>query len=279
MNIIQKWIRKDKRKRLEQTLGPLAAYYGTFDEDSRLLSSRGQVEFLTTVRYVEKYLQKGMRILEIGTATGRYAHYFAQNGYTVDAVELVQSNIELFKKKTRPGEPVTVRQGNAMDLSFFADNTFDITLLLGPMYHLYTPEDQSRALSEAIRVTKRGGIIFAAYCMADACLLLHGFGGGEIRKFISRGKVDENTFACHSGEKDIFELYRKEQIDALMQPMPCERLHYVATDGCTNLIRHAVDKMSKADFELYLKYHFVTCERLDMSGVSDHTLDIFRKMA
>ena len=113
MKIIQKWIRKEKRKRLEQTLGPLAAYYGTFDEDSRLLSSRGQVEFLTTVRYVEKYLQKGMRILEIGTATGRYAHYFAQNGYTVDAVELVQSNIELFKKKTRPGEPVTVRQGNA----------------------------------------------------------------------------------------------------------------------------------------------------------------------
>ena len=91
--------------------------------------------------------------------------------------------------------------------------------------------------------------------------------------------MDENTFACHSGKKDIFELYRKEQIDALMQPMPCERLHYVATDGSTNLIRHAVDKMSKADFELYLKYHFVTCERLDMSGVSDHTLDIFRKMA
>ncbi len=278
MNLIQKLYRKEKRKRLEKTLGPIAAYYGTFDEDNRLLSRRGQVEFLTTLRYVEKYLQDGMRILEIGAATGRYSHYFAQKGYAVDAVELVQSNIEHFQKKTLPNETVTIRQGNAMNLSFFPDNTFDITLLLGPLYHLYTFEDQKQALSEAIRVTKTGGVIFAAYCMADAVLILHGFGGGEIRKFIARGKVDTETFSCHSGKKDIFQLIRKEEIDALREAFPVKQLHYVATDGCTNLIRHAVDQMNPADFECYLNYHFITCERLDMSGISDHTLDIFQKI-
>ena len=58
----------------------------------------------------------------------------------------------------------SIRQENAKDLSCFADNTFDVTLLLGPMYHLFTVEDQKKALAEAIRVTKPGGVIFAAYC-------------------------------------------------------------------------------------------------------------------
>ena len=46
-----------------------------------------------------------------------------------------------------------------MDLSGFSDNQYDITLLLGPLYHLYTIEDKHQALKEAIRVTKPGGVI------------------------------------------------------------------------------------------------------------------------
>ena len=146
-----------------ETLKALTQYYGSYDEDSRLDSRRGQVEFLTTLRYIEKYLRPGMRVLEIGAATGRYSHYLARRGYEVDAVELVEHNIEIFKANTQPGEQITVTQGNAKDLSVFEDNTYDITLLLGPMYHLFTEEEKLQALSEAIRVTKPGGLIYAAY--------------------------------------------------------------------------------------------------------------------
>ncbi len=278
MKKLQEILKMKKRKQFVKTNDPIVAYYERFDEDSRLLSRRGQVEFLTTVQYVEKYLQQNDHILEIGAATGRYSHYFAKKGYKVDAVELVEHNIKIFQRKTQPCEKVTIRQGNALDLAFFADNTFDITLLFGPMYHLYTTEDQKQALSEAIRVTKTNGIVFTSYCMADPVLILHGFGNGEIRDFISRGKVDRTTFLCYSGKKDIFQLYRKEQIVALRENFPCEPLHYVATDGCTNCIRRSIDKMSKDDFDLYLQYHFLTCEQSDMTGMSDHTLDIFRKI-
>ena len=278
MKKLQEILKMKKRKQFVKTNDPIVAYYERFDEASRLLSRRGQVEFLTTVQYVEKYLQQNDHILEIGAATGRYSHYFAKKGYKVDAVELVEHNIKIFQRKTQPCEKVTIRQGNALDLAFFADNTFDITLLFGPMYHLYTTEDQKQALSEAIRVTKTNGIVFTSYCMADPVLILHGFGNGEIRDFISRGKVDRTTFLCYSGKKDIFQLYRKEQIVALRENFPCEPLHYVATDGCTNCIRRSIDKMSKDDFDLYLQYHFLTCEQSDMTGMSDHTLDIFRKI-
>ena len=75
------------------------------------------------MRYIEKYLRPGMRILEIGAATGRYSRCFAQQGYRVDAVELVEHNIEVFKKNTKPGENISITQGNAKKLIGFVDDT------------------------------------------------------------------------------------------------------------------------------------------------------------
>ena len=254
----------------------LIEHYSNYDEDSRLLPRHGSVEFLTTMRYIEKYIRPDDRILEIGAGTGRYSHTLARRGYAVDAVELVEHNIDVFRQNTMPEENVTVTQGNALDLSVFPDESYDITLLLGPLYHLYTKEDKTRALNEAIRVTKRDGIIFAAYVISDGCLLDEGFlrGNINVREYVKTGLLDPETFAASSEPKDLFELVRKEDIDELMSEMPIRRLHYVASDGCSLLLR---DKMDDETFKLYLKYHFATCEREDLFGVTSHALDIFRK--
>lgn len=168
---------------------------------------------------------------------------------------------------------------NALDLSSFPDNQYDITLLLGPLYHLYTTEDKQQALREAIRVTKKNGVIFAAYVISDGCLLDEGFKRGNINvaEYIKEGLIDARTFAAKSEPKDLFELVRKENIDALMSIFPVTRLHYVAADGSALLLREAIDDMDHDLFELYLKYHFATCEREDLSGITSHALDVFRK--
>lgn len=258
----------------------LIEFYNTYDEDSRLRSRHGSVEFLTTMHYVEQYLTPKARILEIGAGTGRYSHALARQGYPVDAVELVEHNIEVFQRNTRAGEPVTISQGNALDLSAIPDNCYDITLLLGPLYHLYTPEDKRQAIREALRVTKPGGILFAAYVISDGCLLDEGFHRGniDVAEYIRTGLLDGETFAAKSEPKDLFELVRKEDIDALMSRFPVKRLHYVASDGCARLLREAIDAMDDETFRLYLKYHFVTCEREDLVGVTSHALDISRKL-
>ena len=260
-----------------ETLQALTQYYGNYDEDHRLCSRRGTVEYLTTLRYIEKYLRPGMRILEIGAATGRYSHYFARQGYPVDAVELVAHNIEIFKQNTQPGENITVTQGNAKHLDGFADDTYDITLLLGPMYHLFTEEEKLQALSEAIRVTKKGGILFTAYCMGDASILLYGFGHGEIHNIIRKCMLDPVTFETFSKPWDLFELHRKEDIDALRSHFQVTQLHFLATDGYANHMRQTLAEMDEDTFQLFLTYHFATCERVDLVGYSNHTLDIFRK--
>lgn len=260
------------------TYQALNNFYSNYDEEGRLLSRHGQVEYLTTMRYIEKYLKRGMRILEIGAGTGRYSHTLARMGYRVDAVELIPHNIKIFNTLTQPGEDITIRQGNAMDLSFFEDETYDMTLLLGPMYNLYTEKEQMKALSEALRVTKKGGIVMAAYCGNDATMVQFCFGRGMLREQRYQELVDYDTFKASSDPAELFQLYRIEDIDGLMGHFHTERLHFVGTDMATNYMRETIDSMDDDFFELYLKYHFTICERADMVGVSHHFLDVFRKL-
>ena len=92
-------------------------FYNHYDEDGRLAVKHGSVEFLTTMRYIDRYIRPGDRVLEIGAGTGRYSHTLARRGYTVDAVELIEHNIAVFRNNTQSGENVAITQGNALDLS------------------------------------------------------------------------------------------------------------------------------------------------------------------
>lgn len=255
----------------------LKQFYENYDEDNRLLSRYGSVEYRTTMRYIEKYLRPGMRLLEIGAATGRYSHALARQGYAVDAVELLDHNIDLFRANTQPGERVTITRGNATDLSAFADNSYDVTLLLGPMYHLFTEEEKLAALGEAVRVTKKGGIIFAAYCGNDATILQFCFLRGMLKDEHYKALVDPVTFKAKSDPIDLFALHRPEEIAALRAHFAVTPLHFVASDGYANYMRNTLAEMDEELFETYLNYHFATCERQDMLGYSNHYLDVFRK--
>lgn len=262
---------------MDQVFDALKKYYEGYDEQQRFSSKHGCIEFLTTVHYVEKYLKPGMKLLEIGAGTGRYTHYFAQKGYEVDAVELMPCNIEAFRKLTKPGEPVRIMQGNAVDLPIRENERYDLVLMLGPMYHLFDRDDQLKALYEALRMTKKGGLLFTAYCCADAAIVQAGFMRGRVQQLIAAGMLDPITFKTHSDPKDVFELYLKEDIDSLMANFDAERLHYVGTDMAAHYIRETIDGMDDETFDLYMKYHLSICERPDMVGVSNHSLDVVRK--
>ena len=255
----------------------LREFYENYDEEGRLLSRSGNVEFTTTMHFIEKYLRPGMRILEVGAATGRYSHTLARMGYRVDAVEYVQHNIEIFNSLTQPGEDVTIRQGDARDLSFFEDDTFDLTLVLGPMYHLFEESDRRKALREAVRVTKKGGILFAAYCMLDASILCYGFARNELNELIREDRIDLQNFTQIHSRLDYFCLDRKESIDALREGLGVTQLHFAAAEGYAKHMEAPLAEMDEETYELFLRYHLTTCERPDTVGISHHTIDIFRK--
>ena len=277
-----KLCRRKRKPELEptDTLGYLSRHYGAYDEDGRLETRHGQVEFLTTMRYIERYLRPGMRVLEIGAATGRYSLALARKGYDVTAIELVQHNIDIFRKKMKPGDKIDLQQGNALDLSRFQDNTFDMTLLLGPMYlyHLFTQEDQSRALSEALRVTKPGGLLYVAYCICEMSILANGIRpGGWFWDELKQGLFTAETYVHKPKPGQPFQLLRREDVEALTAPLPARRLHYVATDGLARTMRDTLRKLPPERFEKFMDYHYFLCERNDMVGATNHSLDVLKK--
>ena len=132
-----------------------------------------------------------------------------EEGYDVTAVELVKYNLGILKKKN---SSVKAYQGNALKLSRFPDKEFDLIILFGPMYHLYTKEDKVKALMEAKRVLKDEGTILVAYTMNEYSVLVYGFRENHIQECLENGKLDANYRVCPSPE-DLYDYVRLEDID------------------------------------------------------------------
>ncbi|MBQ6022023.1 MAG: class I SAM-dependent methyltransferase [Clostridia bacterium] len=255
----------------------LKQYYETYDEEGRLLSRHGQVEYITTQKYIHTCTREtgAARIIEIGAGTGRYSIPLAKEGFEVTAVELTEHNLNILRGKLDGTEKLTALQGNALDLSRFADGSFDMALLLGPMYHLFTFEDKLRALKETMRVTKKGGYILVSYCMNEPTVVSYVFKKGALREVLEKDLLTEN-WHCKSEPKELFELARTEDITALDAAAGAARVKLIATDGATNYMRETVDEMDDFTFSKWIEYHLSVCERQDLIGASHHVLDILK---
>ncbi len=144
----------------------IQAFYdrGVEKENGRL--ERHQQERDVTWRYLDKYLPKRGKILEVGAATGAYTIPLAKKGYSVTAVDLAPKNIEACKKRVAEaglGKNVTCIVADARDLSGIADKNYDAVLTMGPLYHLVFKEDREKTVREAYNRLKPGGIIFSAF--------------------------------------------------------------------------------------------------------------------
>ena len=188
--------------------------------------------------------------------------------------ELVKYNLGILKSKK---SNVKAFQGTALNLKRFADASFDMTLVFGPMYHLYTFEDKVKALTEAKRVTKPGGVILVAYCMNEYSILTYGFKENHIKESMKNGKVTE-SFHVHAETEDLYDYVRLEDIAAYNEAAGLERIQIVSADGPANYMRPILNAMDDETYELFIQYHLSTCERPDLMGASAHTLDILRRV-
>ncbi len=258
----------------------LATYYEDYDEDGRLGKDlNGLVEFSTTMEYIHRYIKsKPAKILEVGTGTGRYSVALAKEGYDVTAIDVVQHNLNILVSKLDGTEKINVIQGNALDLSHLNDGEFDVTLLLGPMYHLFFEHEMEQALSEAIRVTKPSGYIMSAYCLNDASMIQYGFMLGNLPELLEKNQIDDSWHAVNlTPPTDMFHIVRTEEIAALDAKFDVKHIKLVATDGAARYIKDYAESWDEKTIQLFLSYHLATCERQDLIGATNHCLDILQK--
>ena len=246
--------------------------YRRFDESSRLTKSKAaRVEFLTTVKYIEKYLTSGARILDVGAGAGEYSLYFARKGYQVSALELADANIAAFRAKMTADDQIDLVQGNALDLSRYDRDSFDAVLLFGPLYHLHDEADKLQCIEEAKRVCKPDGRIFFAFISNDIVIL-------TMQQFqtdyLVSGHYNKDTFRL---DDFPFVFHTVDHCRALLAKAGIQITHEVAADGVSELLKDLVNTMDTATYQQYLRYHFYICEKPECLGMSNHLLFVGKK--
>ena len=254
----------------------LGSFYTQFDEDSRVVSSRqGQLEYRTTMAYIHRHAPAGSRLLEVGAGTGRYSIALAREGYDVTALELLEHNLAVLREQAAGLPGLRACLGDALDLSRFEDGSFDMTLMLGPMYHLYDPAEVRTAVSEAIRVTKPGGVLLFAFLSVYAIM------GNNYLKGNARFGIRENfdpDFRVRHFPEQLFTGYDITEFEALFDGAPVAHLATAAADGILELASGRRDfSLPDREFEAWVRYHLATCEKRELLGQSSHLLYICRK--
>ncbi|HCW73848.1 MAG TPA: class I SAM-dependent methyltransferase [Clostridiaceae bacterium] len=262
----------EKLRQIDDEFKRVDATYEIFNEETRLnWSQAARVEFLTTVHYIEKYLSLGMKILDIGAGAGEYSLYFADQNYSVDALELSEANIRAFEKRIRQDMDLTLIKGNAIDLSMYEDESYDVVLLFGPLYHIENEEYRTMCLREAKRVLKPDGKIFMSFISNDMVILTE----LKYRKdFFLDDSYDHESFKVNNFP---FVFYTVEECREIIKCANLKTLHEIASDGVSELMQDEINALDERSFNQYLRYHYYTCEKPEMIGRSNHLLYVAMK--
>lgn len=246
----------------------LTEFYNKFNEDKRLETRHGQVEFLTSMKYIHEYLKPGDKIVDIGAGTGKYSLYLKNEGYDVTAVEYVRPNIGKLKVKDAS---IRIVEASATDLSMFEEDEFDIAVMFGPMYHLYSATDRLKALSEAKRICKR--TLFVTYIMNEYAVIEYAFKDNNYLNIRDKLKEDYRI----DDPQALFFQTRIEEIDELNKKAGLKLLKRFAADGPTDYMRSTINAMDDETFAAFIDFHQKTCERKELLGASSHVTDILSK--
>ena len=256
----------------------ISSFYAQYDEDGRTVRSRhGQLEYCTTMTYIHRYATRESKILEVGAGTGRYSIALAREGMDVTAVELVESNLAVLRENSKGMKNLQSFQGDAPDLSRFPDNAFDVTLFFGPMYHLYETDEVNRAIDEAIRVTKPGGVILFAFISVFAIMYANYFYGKW-----SEGQAMNFTkdYQVRHFKEQLFTGYDVTEFEALFHGKPVEWITTAGVDGLMEPIEKRPDfSLTDEDFKALAEWYLAFSEKRELLGTTNHLLYICRKQA
>lgn len=257
----------------------LEQYYNKFHEENRLKTRHGTVEFQTTMHYINECISKlkdssikNIKIADIGAGTGRYSVELCHKGYDVTAVELVKHNLEILRSKH---ENIKTWSGDARNLSFLEDETFDITLVFGPLYHLHSEKDKLQVLSEAKRITRKNGFILTAYVMNEYSVITYCFKQHKWKDVIKKNGLS-GDFHTISTEQDLYDYVRLEDINLLNEKSQLKRVKIFAPDGPADYMRKELNEMCDEEFAKFCDFQLKTCERPELLGASSHLVDILK---
>lgn len=263
-------------------------YTGYVQKEWRRLSRDPyhRLEFDTTWYIMQRYLPRAGHVLDAGGGPGRYTLELARRGYDVTLLDMTPANLEFAKRRiNRSGVRANVKaviEGSIVDLSRFADGTFDAVVCTGgPLSHVVDARRRDRAIGELIRVAKPGAPIFVSVMsrlslmVVELTLFPH-----EIEQPLFKKIRDTGTYlggygftACH--------FYLPEEFRAAFEAHGVDVLTMAGVEGISSNHVKAFNRLAKHPRRLktWLETHYRTCEHPSVVGVSEHMLIACRRPA
>lgn len=259
-------------------------FYDGYDEESRLTTNNSRkVEFIITTTILDQHIEGSNKILELGAGTGVYSFYYAEKGNQVVASDITPKHVDIINQKLverKDSIKLSAKVLDATDLSSYEDESFDVVLCLGPMYHLINENDRGKCIKESMRVLKKRGILAVSYI--NKHFVLSSVMSSD-KKFLTNQFADKilNTGVIKEGEKECFWtdafFTTPLEMEVFIKKFNTKIIDHVGTDGVSPLLKDFVDNMTDEEYSTWLHYILSSCREKSILGISNHGLLICKK--
>ncbi|PJN64477.1 hypothetical protein PAEAM_07810 [Paenibacillus sp. GM1FR] len=261
-------------------------YYSGFDEWGRL--EREPIEFIINMHYIREHLPSTGCILDNGAGPGKYAMELAKLGYQVTLSDLTPSSVDTARQKAQEFGLTQQFDGfhvlDATSLSGMADETYDASLMLGPLYHLQTDEERTAAVRELYRVTKRGGVVFVAM-QSRMRMSINSLQSPQhwkpndnmaaIRSFVEKGIFDHQDQGRFTGAY----YFNIQDVTPFMEQHGFETVDLIGSSSLRAMLTDEQQQYWKerGEYDELMHYMIEAAKDPSILGISSHLLYIGRK--
>jgi len=268
-------------------------FYNNGAEIGRLERGLGIVEFLRTKEILSRYIDGGKVVYDIGGGIGMYTAWLAKMGNEVHLIELAENAVEYAKANMMQDCLFIAETGDARHVNR-PDESADVVLLMGPLYHLCNRGERLQSLREAFRVLKKGGLLVAAgiskFSSMTWALSVYGEKKNEnLLEFLDDPVFfnmikGEMTTGDHIRPKE-YPKFIAESYFTTAEEMKTEIAEAgfvvekaIAVEGCIWFTPHLAEKWEdEVSRERLLEIVRVTESESEMMGMSPHFLLVARK--
>lgn len=241
--------------------------------------NRHPVEFALTQKFILAHAPAApAAVLDLGGGPGRYALWLAALGYSVTLLDLSKSNLEVAAEQAAESGyhlDATIH-GTATRLDKVVDEQFDVVLLLGPLYHLREREDRVRAIEEAKRVLKSGGILFAAFLNRYG--LVRYLARYEPETILVNQDLIHSVLTCGDPRSDRYATsfsnfsYWSEpgEIEPLMSECGFDGVEMMSAEGALAFIEEKVQALDPQKRQAWIELNYKISTDPELRGSSIH---------
>ncbi len=240
-------------------------------------------EFVITSRYLDRYINPGDKVLDIGGGPGRYSLHLAAKGASVTLFDLAEENLKFAQvQAAEQGLHIETVCGDACIADELVSGSFEHVLLMGPMYHLLDEADRIKAVNASLRLLKPGGVIFISFISMIAGVIFAMKIAPEIITSDVPAEIEyrSSLYAGKSFGGDAFTqayFIDQHELSEFMGQFPLQKLHLFGQEGITSPCEGNIMSQPKEIVDAWMDFAEQLCEREELLSWSEHLMYVGRK--